>query len=418
LTVHSPVPLPRYAAFLGHQPHISIAEISAALPDFTLVTTVTSTIAIFETSANLGQKDLDTWGGTMLLARELQRDAADFNDVPAMLKSEAAHVKGKVTFALRGFGIARVLIRNLYRDCKASMKQSGRPCRYVGNEFEPAATALLRDAGLIDGSAGCEFTLLGMGEDDERVVWIGRTVAAQDPDKYTKRDMEKPVRDTRVGLLPPKLAQVMLNFGRWLVAQGRKGEMPATITVFDPFCGTGVLAMESLLRHWPVLASDASLKAVNGCTKNIDWVRKEWKILKKDVSSEVWKHDARSKFELKAKPDVIVTETSLGPGLEKRPPARELAKIVKEAEELEADFLRMVAESLPGIPVVCMWPFWEGAEGPVRLEKIWTVIDKLKYSATLPPYAESASQKRLSLLYRRPDQVVGREIVMLRPPKA
>ena len=91
---------------------------------------------------------------------------------------------------------------------------------------------------------------------------------------------------------------------------------------------------------------------------------------------------------------------------------------MKEAEELEADFLRMVAESLPGIPVVCMWPFWEGAEGPVRLEKIWTVIDKLKYSATLPPYAESASQKRLSLLYRRPDQVVGREIVMLRPPKA
>jgi hypothetical protein len=41
---------------------------------------------------------------------------------------------------------------------------------------------------------------------------------------YAKRDMGKPVRDTGVGLLPPKLAQILLNFGSWLVHGQFDGE--------------------------------------------------------------------------------------------------------------------------------------------------------------------------------------------------
>ncbi len=45
--------------------------------------------------------------------------------------------------------------------------------------------------------------------------------------------------------------------------------LPGSI-VFDPFCGTGVIPLEAILRGCNVLASDISLKAVNGTTKNIE----------------------------------------------------------------------------------------------------------------------------------------------------
>jgi tRNA G10 N-methylase Trm11 len=81
--------------------------------------------------------------------------------------------------------------------------------------------------------------------------------------------------------------------------------------------------MECLLRGWHVLACDASQKAVNGCEKNLEWLRKERSILKKNVRSEVWKQNALTPLKLSERPDVIVTETTLGPSLEKRAPLKE-----------------------------------------------------------------------------------------------
>jgi tRNA G37 N-methylase Trm5 len=127
------------------------------------------------------------------------------------------------------------------------------------------------------------------------------------------------VRDTRVGLLPPKLAQVLLTFGAWLTRNGAKA-VPAHMTVFDPFCGTGVIPIECVLRRWNVLASDAAPKAITGTTKNLEWARKRFGVPKKEVTMTVFKHDARKPFPVAEKPgkgqyrlpNVVVTETSLG----------------------------------------------------------------------------------------------------------
>ncbi len=401
-----------YAAFLGNHPTISTAELSATIPDFKSIRMIGQSILLFESSVDLGNKHLPDWGGIFLLAKECATPAKSVADVPKVLVEETKNVKGKVTFSLRAYGVQKSTVHDLYRDGKKILKQSDRAVRYIGNENKPAVSALLKDSGVLDGKHGCELVLLGA----EGFFWVGRTVAAQDPDAYTKRDMDKPVRDTRVGLLPPKLAQIMLNFGSWAVHE-MNPKAKKSLTVFDPFCGTGVIPMEALLRGWPVFASDASLKAVNGCEKNIEWTRKEYKILKKDTPATIWKQDATKEFEFKDFPHVIVTETTLGPGLTERPTAKDAAKIRTELEATEISFLQNVAATLPGVPVIAMFPVWFLKTEPLYLEKTWKKLEDIGFKAVLPPHIKTDNPERLSLMYRRPDQVVGREIVMLLPIK-
>ncbi|MBU1124236.1 RsmD family RNA methyltransferase [Patescibacteria group bacterium] len=413
-----------YAAFLGHLPAISIAELSAAIEDFSLNQIIDDRIAIFETSQDLDQEFLDTLGGTVIIAQRITDADVALDDIPKIIYNEVQSKRGKVTFSLRAINVPKPMVRSLYRRCKIKFKESGRGCRYVGNEKKPAATVVLHENDLIDGKDGCELTIIAIQEENGRTLWVGRTIAAQDIDWYSYRDMEKPVRDTTIGLLPPKLAQIMLNLGEWLIRE-TKNEKPETskrktqelLTIFDPFCGTGVIPMETLLREWNVIASDLSVKAVNGCKKNIEWIRKEEKILKKDATSEIYKHDATKDFDFKELPDVVVTETSLGPPMSSRPTLKEASKLKTQNEKLQAAFLENASKTLPGIPIVCAWPVWRQKGGWIHLDKIWKVIEKLGYKAVLPTEVKPELPNRFSIFYRRKDQFVGREIVLLIPPK-
>jgi len=404
--------VPCYAALLGHQPAISLAELAACIEDLRIHRNVGKHVVLFESARELDGACFDRLGGVVLLAREVNDAPPSLEEVPKLLAKEVSRVKGKVTFSLRPYDVPRKAVHDLYRACKAHFRKLGKPSRYVGTEREPAPAVLLRKAGMLSGEHGCELFLV----QEESRVWCGRTIGAQDVDAYTKRDMEKPVRDTRTGLLPPKLAQILLNFASWLARQHSKLKTESSkLTIYDPFCGSGVIPMECLRRLWPVLASDVSLRAVHATERNLEWLRKEEKILKKDVSSTVWKQDATKAFVLPRglAPDVIVTETSLGPPLTTPSPIREAHELRRESEELESGFLRAVAAALPHTPIVCTWPVWMTSKGEIFLELVWDVLHESGYHATLPPGIEPSTKKRLSLIYRRPNQFVGREIVLL-----
>mgnify|MGYP007080221431 CR=1 FL=1 len=169
-----------YAAFLGHLPHISVAELAAVLPDFSLVRILRNSVAIFRTSADLTEAELDEWGGIVLVAKELKPDG-NLNIIPQVLSSEFTTGKGKVTFSLRTMNVPKPKIKQLYRQCKDELKKRGRSSRYVGNENQPAATVLLHDAGLLNPKEGCELVIL----QDEDFFWLGRSIAAQNPHAYT-----------------------------------------------------------------------------------------------------------------------------------------------------------------------------------------------------------------------------------------
>lgn len=414
-----------YAAVLGHQPHVSLAELAASVPGFSLEKILYKDVALFSSTASIDAEQFAAFGGSIVLAERITEADVSMDDVPQILSKEVSSVKKKVTFGLRCYGIPKAEIKKAYRLGKEKMKNQNRPCRYIGNEKKAAATALLLSSDILSGKKGAELFLVGLEEE----LWVGRTIAAQDINAYTWRDMEKPVRDTTVGLLPPKLAQIMLNFGAWMVRESlpeeqkkkdaaRKRKKKEVYTVLDPFCGTGVIPLECMLRGWNVVASDVSQKAVTGTQKNVDWMRKEKKILKKDVTDTVSKHDATKPFKLKTQPDMVVTETTLGPAIEKKLTKADANKNKKENEKLQEAFLKNAAETLPGLPLVCTWPFWRLKGETIRLEKVWKAVDAAGYQAVLPAGIDITDPERLSILYQRKDQFVGREIVLLLPKKS
>lgn len=403
-----------YCAFVGRDPTISIAELCALLPDINVTAVIDKNIVMFDTASEPDQTFIDALGGTIALAKRLG-ESLSIEDVPNVLKTELAVVKrSKVNFGLRTHGMQPKQVSNLYRICKDAMKSEGRPCRYVGSARKPALPVVLHDHDMISGKHGCELCIIAHEHD----VWIGKTVGAQNVDAYTKRDIDKPKRDKHVGLLPPKLAQILLNFGLWATeakpAKGKKYKLP-TIDVYDPFCGTGVIPLESLIRGWNVSASDRSKKAVSDCTTNLDWARKEYSVLKKDVDATVFQHDATKTFDSELKPDVIVTETSLGPPLSKRPTVRDVNGMKAENERLQAAFLKNASEAFPKTPIVCTFPVWYHSKGQTHLEKVWSVMEKTGYRPMLPAGTTPFRPEKPSLLYRRPGQHVGREIVILKP---
>lgn len=441
--------MPTYAAFLGHQPAISLAELMVMLPDLKPKKQWDLRIVTFDTAQEITVDWLRQLGGTVLIAKEIpageeSKKKTRLEDiVPKILHKELKDVKRKATFSFRCLGVPRSEIRSLYRTCKKHLKEKHLPSRYIGNERHPAkpGTLLLRG---IPGPESAEIVILqgphsalhaprGKGDSlaprsspkESEVVWVGKTCAVQDIEAYTNRDMGKPFRDTETGLLPPKLAQVLLNMAlmmlpekRALIKDPKKGVNPwEGITVWDPFCGSGVIALEALIRRAHMIASDRTEKAVAGCSENIRWLRLKEKT-PKAITHYVLKQNALKPAELPKRPTIIVTETSLGPALKKPPTKKEVASLVREAEELEAAFFENMAAHFPEVPITCTFPVYIARDGErYFLQKILQKTEKLGYRRTMIGTSFLKTTDRQSLLYLRPDQMVGREIFCFMPVK-
>ena len=86
-----------------------------------------------------------------------------------------------------------------------------------------------------------------------------RVIQVQNINAYARRDQERPARDAKVGMLPPKLAQILINLA---------GELRSGATVLDPFCGTGVVLQEALLMGYRAYGTDVSERMVEYSQRN------------------------------------------------------------------------------------------------------------------------------------------------------
>ena len=114
-----------YCAFLGHQPHISLAELTVLLPDIKVLKSWSPHIVTFETSEKIDEEWLTLAGGTVLIAKEVPLPPAQKGKrgtlediIPSLLFRQFKEVKRKATFSFRCLSIPRSQIRSLYRLCK------------------------------------------------------------------------------------------------------------------------------------------------------------------------------------------------------------------------------------------------------------------------------------------------------------
>jgi tRNA G10 N-methylase Trm11 len=183
-----------------------------------------------------------------------------------------------------------------------------------------------------------EYCLLPMVSEPGSEIAIAETVWIFDAADWIRRDREKPYRDIKRGMLPPKLARMLVN----LALQGQSG-----LTLADPFCGTGTVLSEAALVGCPTLyGSDTNPPAVQGAQANLAWLKQKYDL--GDITYTIREADATHLDREISHVDCIVTEPYMGPLLDERslPPLSKIQNIARGLDKLYRGTFRAWARVL------------------------------------------------------------------------
>ena len=376
-----------YLAVLGRQGEISVAELRALFSD---VKKIQSHLAVFNSDE---QPDINKLGGSLKLAQKLNTKPLDFlADLP----------DGKITFGVSDYSVraSRKSASVEALKLKKILVRHGRSVRVVENRDATLSTATSLHNGL-SGKNERKVELIKLDDEWYRVIGI------QDIDAYAKRDQARPARDAKVGMLPPKLAQILINLC---------GSLAAGARVLDPFCGTGVVLQEALLMGYRVYGTDVDSRMVNYSERNIKWLLGQ-KLLEGEKDGWVLcsQGDATN-FQWQVPIDGVACEGYLGKPFSEIPSEMELKVQKQECQAIIVGFLKNLSKQIKsGTPVVIAAPAWLRGSGTYErlgifeqlfLKEKVDEIGKLGYNV--------GNESREGLLYYRENQVVARDIIILR----
>lgn len=295
--------------------------------------------------------------------------------------------KLRIGLSVYGFNISPQKINATALSIKKTIKNHGKSVRVVPNNETSLSSAQVIHNKLTK-TNGWEFLII---KDTNKTI-LALSEDVQDISAYAARDQARPKRDAKVGMLPPKLAQIMIN-----LAVSDKD--PSTI--LDPFCGTGVVLQEALLMGYSVYGSDLDPRMIDYTDANLTWLGsnfKDTRLEQADATSHIWNRVF----------DTIVSETYLGRPLAQEPDREILQKIIQDTDTIHKKFLLNLRPQITAGTRICLAvPAWKTKTGFKHLP----TIDKLKEMGyTRLSFAHAKGDE---LIYHREGQFVGRELVVL-----
>lgn len=398
----------RYAFVLGREPALSIAELVAALrtadPGYDPKAGLYSpAVMIAETEKPLNVAWFNALGGTVKMAEVVAETGDVESGVTEILKTLG---KGRVDFGISfyeldpGFRRDDRAAKILPLAVKKRLKEAGVVARAVLPTEGAALTSVqVAKNGLV--RKGAEILVIAGGK---RAV-LARTVAVQAFESFSGRDFGRPGRDAKSGMLPPKLARLMVNLAG----------APKDGVLLDPFCGSGtVLSEAALLGHRALIGSDVSEKAVQDTVRNFAWTVERVGV--KIEAPKVFVNNVKFLPEKlpAASVSAIVTEPFLGPPMRGDESDQKVHFIYLELMGLYRRAFEAFAKVLkPGGTVVIAFPVFGGKHVNILRD-----LEALGFraEALLPGRAAEALglKSPVGLLYRRPGQKVGRDIYRFR----
>ena len=413
----------RHFLVLGTHPLLSLAEARAVLggdkPE------IIDNIAIFcakGASASGGERE--DWDGAWLQDRlagtvklgDIVADISLKQLSPERLADliEQHPRAERILFGLTLLGEGQSRFNKLALQLKKELKARGKASRWVTGDEGEIATAAVSKLKLT--TEGYDFVIALT----RNRAYVGLTAQIQNIDAWSRRDFGRPFRDPATGMLPPKLARLMVNLG----VTHHALRITQHQTILDPFCGGGTILMEAaLMKTGPLIGSDIDPRQVEGSKKNLDWLVVNG-LIDQTTRTQIrlLTHPAESiDSKLENPVDAVVTEGFLGKPLQGNEPLAFLEKSKREIEALWIASLKSFAKILkPGGRIVAVWPvFTVSAKGGCASgAKICTVavdlknkIHELGYRLMNP--LEGWTSKPATLTYSRPDQHVKRNIVIL-----
>lgn len=384
-----------YIALLGRQPELSIAELERVFPR---VSWYSSTTALVDAKQDF---DVQRLGGTQKagkVAFELQNnDWRKVSDAIVRHYSTAwAKAEGKITLGISvyDFSVSPREVQKIGLLLKSRLKKNGVSLRLVPNQEQSLSTATSHHnkLGL---SANKVELLIVRGKTS---VMVAESIGTQNITALAARDQGRPRRDAFVGMLPPKLALIMINLALGSIAQQPR-------RILDPFCGTGVLLQEAALLGNAVYGTDLAEKMIRFSRDNLNWLQDTYKL---DIDWYLHEGDAMD-TSWQAPIDAVASEAYLGQPFSAPPSNSKLTEVRGNCNHIISAFLKNLSSQIkPGTPVVLAVPAWKDANDTFTRLPLVSKVEDYGFERM-----ELSSVDTARLIYFRPDQVVGRDLLLL-----
>jgi len=387
-----------YIAILGRQPTLGMAELERAYgPDNTKWFSDQSAIV------SAAEFPLSRLGGTQKAGRVvIQLTGGDWRKTSMKIvqayKEAWTGFDGKLTLGISAYGFD-VSPRDIQKTgiiLKQKLKTAGVSLRLLPNADTALNTATSHHNKL--GLSNNKVELIVVRARNGKVI-VAESIGAQNITAYTKRDQGRPKRDAFVGMLPPKLAQIMINLALPTAEPAPKGRL------LDPFCGTGVVLQEAALMGYPVYGTDLSDKMIDFSQTNLEWLADSHHIA---VDSQLHQDDA---MEAKWQQPIsaVACESYLGQPFSAPPSPAKLDQVRKNCDHIISNFLKNIAAQIPEGTSLCVGiPAWRDSSGRFAHLPLVNKLEQLGYERFV-----FENVKNDELLYYREDQVVARELLVL-----
>jgi tRNA G10 N-methylase Trm11 len=365
-----------YLAQLGQHPELSLSELKAVLGQEP--TTLSTHAVTFERDESFSPVELQaSLGGTVRIAEVLTQDIDPTLETLMPLVLEQFTTIEKPTFAITWIDATTKLLDE--GDVKRELKKLGISSRYQ----EGSAAVLLHHQDVI------ELVIVTT----ETGLVLARTRAIQDIDHWSMRDRQKPYADRSKGMLPPKVARIMVNLALKTTPQPTQKPL-----LLDPFCGTGTVLLEASLNGVSVAGSDTDIRSIDGTQANIEWLAQAYNLDNK-TEAHLAQGDATHLPFKGQKFTHIVTEPFLG---RQTPGRHQLANVFKGLEKLYLGAFKNWANFLvDGARIVIVFPTTGGATASFG-QRLIDKIAQFGYTLHSGPY-----------LYHRPQAIIKRQIFVL-----
>jgi tRNA G10 N-methylase Trm11 len=382
-----------YTFFLGTNPLLSTAEIEGYFARTNTAYEITRTKPAYLriTADSLPEHMGSFLGGTI----RITKDIATWNHMPTAEEIVNAIMPLPEKWVL-GLSVlsGSVSVKKLAIEIKKSAKAHNSKLSFI----EPKGSSLNAAQVLFNRLTHEPNMDLSIIRIDQEYILI-KTIHMQNIANYELRDTSRPARDARVGLLPPKLAQIMINLAR----------PNQEITIYDPFCGMGTILQESWNMGFSAIGSDSSERMIEASKTNLAWMKQHFPV-SAEKQPEVFLHDVREEFpeHLKEKNVFVVTEPFLGTPLTHPLSSPEIEIFHNEIIKLYREFFKNIIKVVnPGANLLILLPAPKGPDGFTPLPR--TFIDEI--TAIGYRKTQLVSQEE-PVLYARPDALVAREVTL------
>ncbi len=385
---------------LGRQPALGLAELESLYGADTVTPLLPYAAGVSLEPSDIEFKRL---GGSTRLARVLTViPSTNWKVIEKyLIKEVPKHLQylpeGKLQLGLSVYGL-EISVGKLGATgltLKKVIRTAGRSVRLVpNNELELNTAQVLHNK--LTGKTGWELLLIKHGSE----TILAQTTAVQDIDSYTLRDRGRPKRDARVGMLPPKLAQTIIN-----LATSSRTPSP-DLTVLDPFCGTGVVLQEATLMGFAAAGTDLEQRMIDYSRQNIDWLGETFAVSLTvnlleagDATTHQWTNPL----------DAVAAETYLGRPFTAQPTRELVEQTVSEVNLILKKFLRNIQPQLASGTRLCLAvPAWQLRPHEFRHLPLVDSLEEMGYNREKFEHVLDSE-----LLYYREDQVVARQLLVL-----